>query len=216
MALDVAELAARLGSFGVVPVVTIDDAGDGPGLAEALIAGGLPVVEVTFRTAAAAGAIAAIRAAHPDVLLGAGTVLDPAAVERARDAGASFIVAPGYNAAVVARSRELGLPMIPGTLTPTEIERAVADGVTLVKLFPAEAAGGVAYLKAIAAPYRAVRFMPTGGVSPANLAAYLALPAVVACGGTWIAPPDAIREHRWADITAAATAARSIVVTARG
>jgi 2-dehydro-3-deoxyphosphogluconate aldolase / (4S)-4-hydroxy-2-oxoglutarate aldolase len=148
--------------------------------------------------------------------VGAGTVLDPATVDRARDAGASFIVAPGYNATVLARSAALGLPMIPGALTPTEIERALSDGVTLVKVFPAEAAGGVPYLRAIAAPYRAARFMPTGGVTTANLASYLSVPAVVACGGTWIAPADTIRAHDWPAITTASREARAIVTAARG
>ncbi len=147
--------------------------------------------------------------------MGAGTVLDAPTVDRAAAAGAQFIVAPGYNATVVARARELGLAVIPGAVTPTEIERALADGIALVKFFPAEAAGGVPYLRAVSAPYRTARFMPTGGVTPANLATYLALPSVVACGGTWIAPADAIRDHRWADITASAAEACAIVAALR-
>jgi 2-dehydro-3-deoxyphosphogluconate aldolase/(4S)-4-hydroxy-2-oxoglutarate aldolase len=214
--MDIAALTARLEVLRVVPVVSVESAADAPGLAAALADGGLPVVEITFRTPAAADAIAAARAARPDVLVGAGTVLDAATVERAAAAGAQFIVAPGYDASVLARAHEIGLPMIPGALTPTEIERALADGITLVKFFPAEAAGGVRYLKAVSAPFAAVRFMPTGGVTPANLRDYLALPSVAACGGTWIAPADAIREHRWPDIEAAAADARAIATGTGG
>ncbi len=208
--MQVEAFAARLAEVRVVPVVTIDDAADAVGLAEALAQGGLPMAEVTFRTAAAADAIAAIRAARPDALVGAGTVLDPATVDRAVDAGAEFIVAPGFGPAVVARAAERGVAMLPGVATPTDIEMALAAGLSLVKFFPAEASGGVGYIRAIAAPYREVRFVPTGGVTAANLAAYLALPAVVACGGTWIAPPDAIRNHRWEAIGAAAAEAVAI------
>ncbi len=208
--MDIASLSRRLAELRVVPVVSINDAADAVGLAEALRDGGLPMVEVTFRTAAAADAIARIRAACPDVLVGAGTVLDAPTVDRAVEAGAEFIVAPGFGTAVLARAAELRVAMLPGAVTPTEIEMALAAGIRLVKFFPAEAAGGVRYIKAVAAPYREVRFVPTGGVTAANLAEYLGVPAVVACGGTWIAPPDAIREHRWEAIASAAAEAVSI------
>jgi 2-dehydro-3-deoxyphosphogluconate aldolase/(4S)-4-hydroxy-2-oxoglutarate aldolase len=132
-------------------------------------------------------------------------------VDRAVDAGAEFIVAPGFSPAVVARAGERGVAMIPGVATPTDIEMALAAGIRLVKFFPAEAAGGVRYIKAVAAPYRGVRFVPTGGVTPANLAEYLAVPAVAACGGTWIAPADAIRGHRWDEISRSAAEAMAIV-----
>ena len=214
--MDIETLTGRLGALGVIPVVSLEVAGDGPGLATALADGGLPIVEVTFRTDAAAAAISAIRDARPDVLVGAGTVLDAATVDRAAAAGAAFIVAPGYSDAVVERSRARGLAMIPGAVTPTEIDRALAAGIRLVKFFPAEAAGGVRYLRAVSAPYRAVRFVPTGGVTAANLADYLAVPSVTAVGGTWIAPADAIREHRWDEIRAAAAAASAIVAGLRG
>ena len=213
--MDIETLTGRLGALGVIPVVSLEVAGDGPGLATALADGGLPIVEVTFRTDAAAAAISAIRDARPDVLVGAGTVLDAATVDRAAAAGAAFIVAPGFSDAVVERSRARGLAMIPGAVTPTEIERALAAGIRLVKFFPAEAAGGVRYLRAVSAPYRAVRFVPTGGVTAANLADYLAVPSVTAVGGTWIAPADAIREHRWDGIRAAAAAASAIVAGLR-
>ena len=209
------ELAIRLRAWGVVPVVTIDDAAHAVPLATALAEGGLPVIEVTFRTPAAADAIAAIRAALPDVLVGAGTVLDAATVDRALLAGASFVVAPGLNPSVVERTTLHGVPMIPGAVTPTEIERALALGIELVKFFPAEAAGGTRYLHAVSAPYRTARFMPTGGVNPGNLAGYLALPCVIACGGTWLAPADAVREGRWEAIREAAAEAVAIVASAR-
>lgn len=216
--MDARELSARLGAWGVVPVVSIEDAADAVPLARALAEGGLPVIEVTFRTPAAAEAIAAIRAALPDVLVGAGTVLDAETVERALLAGAAFIVAPGLNPSVVERTTLRGVPMIPGAVTPTEIERALALGLELVKFFPAEAAGGAKYLRAVSAPYRAVRFMPTGGVNPGNLAEYLALPSVVACGGTWLAPADVVRAGGWEAIREAAAEAARIarsVTTAR-
>ena len=210
------EAGARLGAAGVVPVITIDDASHAPGLGEALLAGGLPVAEVTFRTDAAAEAIAAMRSATPGVLVGAGTVLDPGTVDRALDAGAGFIVAPGLNPAVVARCQERNVAVIPGVATPTEIEAALALGCRLLKLFPAEALGGLRYLEAIAAPYRGVRFVPTGGIGPANLAGWLSNPAVVACGGSWIATADDIRAGRWDEVTAKAADAMAIAASARG
>lgn len=207
------QLAERLDELRVVPVVTIDDARDAAGLGGALAAGGLPLAEITFRTDAAAESISAIRKSHPDVLVGAGTVLDPDTVDVALAAGAGFIVAPGFNAAVVDRCIERGVAVIPGVVTPTEIEAALARGVRLVKFFPAEAAGGTRYLKAVAAPYRLVRFVPTGGVSPANLREYLELPNVTACGGSWIATAEAIRANRWQEISRLAAEA---VAVARG
>jgi 2-dehydro-3-deoxyphosphogluconate aldolase/(4S)-4-hydroxy-2-oxoglutarate aldolase len=210
------EAGARLGAAGVVPVITIDDASQAPGLGGALLAGGLPVAEVTFRTDAAAEAIAAMRSATPGVLVGAGTVLDPGTVDRALDAGAGFIVAPGLSPAVVARCQERNVAVIPGVATPTEIEAALALGCRLLKLFPAEALGGLRYLEAIAAPYRGVRFVPTGGIGPANLAGWLSNPAVVACGGSWIATADDIRAGRWDEVTAKAADTMAIAASARG
>jgi len=212
--MDIGSLAARLAELRVVPVVSIDDATDAVALADALAEGGLPLVEVTFRTDAAAEAIGRIRAACPEVLVGAGTVLDAATVDRAVDAGAEFIVAPGFSPAVVRRAAERGVAMLPGVVTPTDIEMALAVGIRLVKFFPAEAAGGVRYIKAVSAPYRGVRFVPTGGVTPANLAEYLAVPSVAACGGTWIATADAIAAHRWDDISLAAAEAVAIARSA--
>ena len=212
--MDIAALAARLAELRVVPVVSIDDADDAVGLADALAEGGLPIIEVTFRTDAAADAIGRIRTGCPDVLVGAGTVLDPATLDRALDAGAEFIVAPGFSPAVVAHAARRGVAMLPGAVTPTEIEMALAAGLRLLKFFPAEASGGVGYIKAVAAPYRGVRFVPTGGVTAGNLGEYLAVPAVAACGGTWIASSDAIRAHRWDDIASAAAEAMAIARSA--
>ena len=169
-AVRIEEVEVALGAAGVVPVITIDDAAQAPGLGAALLAGGLPVAEITFRTDAAAEAIAALRAAVPGVLVGAGTVLDAETVDRALGAGAEFVVAPGLSPAVVERCRERDVAVIPGVATPTEIEAALALGLRLLKLFPAEALGGTRYLDAIVAPYRGVRFVPTGGIGPANLA----------------------------------------------
>jgi len=211
--MDAAAFALRLTELRLVPVVTIDAAADAAGLAGALAAGGLPIAEITFRTDAAAEAIGAIRAARPDVLVGAGTVLDAATVDRALDAGAEFIVAPGLNTSMVQRCLERGVAVVPGVATPTDIEAALALGLRLLKFFPAEALGGPAYLSAMSAPYRGLRFMPTGGINPGNLASYVALPSVIAVGGTWIATADAIRNQRWDEITGLATEAVRISQT---
>jgi 2-dehydro-3-deoxyphosphogluconate aldolase/(4S)-4-hydroxy-2-oxoglutarate aldolase len=207
--LDAPTFAARLAELRVVPVVTIDDVAAAAGLAGALADGGLPIAEITFRTDAAAGAIAAIRAGRPDVLVGAGTVLDAATVDRALDAGAQFVVAPGFNPAMVTCALSHGVAVVPGVVTPSEIEAAMSLGLRLLKFFPAEASGGPAYLSAIRATYPTVRFMPTGGVNVANLASYLALPNVIAAGGTWIATAEAIRNQRWAEISGLAAEARA-------
>ncbi len=199
--MNAGELALRLRELRVVPVVTIDDAATAAGVAAALADGGLPLVEVTFRTDAAANAIRAIREARPDVLVGAGTVLDVATVDAALEAGAEFIVAPGLNPTVVDRCIARGVAVIPGAVTPTEIEDALARGIRLVKFFPSEALGGTRYLAAVAPPYRSMRFLPTGGVTLANLAQYLALPQVTACGGSWLATGEAIRSGRYEEIT---------------
>jgi 2-dehydro-3-deoxyphosphogluconate aldolase/(4S)-4-hydroxy-2-oxoglutarate aldolase len=207
--LDAPTLAARLAELRVVPVVTIDDVADAAGLAGALADGGLPIAEITFRTDAAAEAIAAIRAARPDVLVGAGTVLDAATVDRALEAGAQFVVAPGFNPAMVTYALSHGVAVVPGVVTPSEVEAAMSLGLRLLKFFPAEASGGPAYLSAIRATYPTVRFMPTGGVNVSNLASYLALPNVIAAGGTWIATAEAIRNQRWAEISGLAAEARA-------
>ncbi|WP_420120160.1 bifunctional 4-hydroxy-2-oxoglutarate aldolase/2-dehydro-3-deoxy-phosphogluconate aldolase [Nakamurella sp.] len=210
-----AVLDNRLRAIGVVPVVTIRDAADAPALGAALIAGGLPVAEITFRTDAAAAAIAALRDTVPDVLVGAGTVLDVSTLRRAATAGAAFAVTPGFNPVVVDAGRELGLPVIPGISSPTDIEAALARDIRLVKFFPAEAAGGLAFLKAVAGPYRDVSFMPTGGITPANLPDYLAQPFVAACGGSWIATEKDITDKRFDAVAAAAATAAALVARVR-
>jgi 2-dehydro-3-deoxyphosphogluconate aldolase/(4S)-4-hydroxy-2-oxoglutarate aldolase len=188
-----ADMVARLEKLRIVPIIVIDDPDDAEPLARAIRDGGLPCAEVTFRTAAAAEALRRIADGFPDLLLGAGTVLRPDQVDAARDAGARFIVTPGLNPRVVERCQELGVPIFPGVCTPTDIETAMELGLDTLKLFPAEPIGGVAYLKAISGPYRGVRFIPTGGVDAGNLAGWLALPQVVACGGSWLARADRIR-----------------------
>lgn len=177
-----------LGRYRLVPVIALQDAEDAGPLAEALVAGGLPVAEVTFRTDAAAASIRAM-ADRGDILVGAGTVLTTEQVDQARDAGAAFIVSPGLNPVVVERCFHVGLPICPGVATPTDIEMAMGLGLEVVKFFPAEAFGGIATLKAIAAPYGSMRFMPTGGIGPDNLKDYLAFDRVVACGGSWMVKP---------------------------
>lgn len=189
----------------VIPVVEISDSADAAGLAAALADGGLPVVEVTLRTSAAVDAIARIRAAVPEMAIGAGTVLDAAAAEAAAGAGADFLVAPGYSPAVGRRAAELGIPLIPGAATASEVENTRADGFRTLKFFPAVPAGGIPLLTALTAPYRDVRFMPTGGIRQETLADWLAVPAVAACGGTWIAPAELIERGDWDAIRTRAT-----------
>jgi 2-dehydro-3-deoxyphosphogluconate aldolase / (4S)-4-hydroxy-2-oxoglutarate aldolase len=187
------DLSRRLREVRVVPVIVIDDADAAIPLAAALQQGGLPCAEVTFRTAGAAEALRRMAGEFPEMLIGAGTVLTPAQAAEARDAGAKFVVAPGFNPRVVDYCLENEIAVCPGVCTPSEVEAALEKGLSLLKFFPAEPAGGVKYLKAIAAPYTDVQFMPTGGVGPDNLAQYLAFDRVVACGGSWMAPAEWIR-----------------------
>jgi 2-dehydro-3-deoxyphosphogluconate aldolase/(4S)-4-hydroxy-2-oxoglutarate aldolase len=204
-----------LSELRVIPVVEIPRADDAVPLARALLEAGLPCAEITFRTEWAAEAIAAIAAEVPEVTVGAGTVLSVAQAERALAAGARFLVAPGYDPAVVAFAAEAGVPMLPGVCTPTEITVALSQGFSVLKFFPAEAAGGVAYLRAIAAPYRDVRFVPTGGISADNLAAYLEVPQTIACGGSWMVKKDLIAAGEFARIRDLCAAAVAIARRAR-
>ena len=173
--------------MGVVPVVAIAVADDAPKLGAALTEGGLPCVEITFRTPAAAAAIRTLSATYPKMLIGAGTVLTVVQAQTAADAGAKFIVTPGFDNNVVDWCLENRVPIAPGVMTPTDINAALSRGLTVLKFFPAEAAGGIDTLKAISAPYGKAKFIPTGGINPTNLSAYLSLPAVLACGGSWLA-----------------------------
>ncbi|MFJ1511250.1 bifunctional 4-hydroxy-2-oxoglutarate aldolase/2-dehydro-3-deoxy-phosphogluconate aldolase [Cellulosimicrobium funkei] len=185
----------------VVPVVVVDDAAQGVLVASALRDGGLPVAEVTFRTAGARAAIEAIAREVPDVLVGAGTVVTAAQVDEAVDAGARFLVSPGLSAGVVRRAQELGVPVVPGVATPSDVIAALDLGLDVVKLFPANVVGGPAAVKAFSAPFPGLRFVPTGGVSAANLLDYLALPAVLAAGGSWMVDAALVRAGDTAEIT---------------
>jgi len=201
---DTLDLAAH---GPVIPVIVIDDAADAVPLARALVEGGVRVLEVTLRTPAALAAIAAIAREVPDAIVGAGTVCSAADARAALDAGAQFAVSPGYTADLGAACRRIGLALLPGAVTASEVMVAMADGLQFVKFFPAEAAGGVALLKSLAGPFPGMRFCPTGGLTPANAPAYLALPNVVVCGGSWLTPADALRAGDWARITQLARAA---------
>lgn len=191
----------KLSMAGLVPVIKVDQAQDAVPLCKALADGGLPVAEITFRTAAAEEAIRLVHEALPEVLLGAGTVLSIEQADRAMAAGAGYIVSPGFNPAVVKHCLDKGYPVLPGVSSPSEIEQALSLGVKTVKFFPAEALGGVAMIKALAAPYGEIRFVPTGGINEKNLTEYLLLPQVLACGGSWMVPSDAIKQGDWARIT---------------
>ena len=187
----------------VVPAATVNDVEDGVPLAEALLAGGLNILEITFRTAAAAEAIARIAKSVPEMFIGAGTVLTEEQLQQAIDAGIRFGVAPGLNEALVERAASAGVPMVPGVATPTEIDRAILAGCRLLKFFPAEALGGVPMLKALAGPYgpTGVQFVPTGGVNAANARGYLDMNVVAAVGGSWMVKTDLIDAKRWDAIT---------------
>lgn len=196
-------LVTQLSDKRIIPVVALDSPDQAVPLAQALVEGGIPTIEVTFRTKAAAQAIAAITEALPEVLVGAGTVLSPESLQAAVTAGARFAVAPGFNPRVVAAARELGIPFIPGVATPSEIEAALDHDCKILKFFPATALGGVKALKAIAAPYRhtGVKFIPTGGINLENLDEWLALDSVIAVGGTWLAKQKDITDGCWGEIT---------------
>ena len=201
-----------LGKQLLVPVIKLESADSATPLAETLLANGLPVAEVTFRTAAAGQSIRNISRDVPDVLLGAGTVLTVDQVKEAVDAGAAFIVTPGFNPAVVDYCVKQQIPITPGINNPTGVEAALARGLSVVKFFPAEASGGVTMLKAMSAPYGDVRYVPTGGIGAANLGDYLALPAVLAVGGSWMVPSDRISAG---DFEAVARLVREAVNLAR-
>lgn len=192
-----ARVLERLRALRVVPVVELPSAEDAVPLAGALITAGLPCAEITFRTGAAQAGLAAIRERFPELLLGAGTVLSTDQLDAAVACGVDFVVSPGLNEALVEDCRSRGVPVLPGVCTPTDIERARALGVDLVKFFPAEAIGGTALLHALCGPYREMLFVPTGGVNAGNLASYLAIGQVVACGGSWMVKPDLVRAGRF-------------------
>ena len=191
----------NISAIGIVPVIKINDAKDAVPLAKALYDGGLPAAEVTFRTACAKDAIALIAKELPEMLVGAGTVLTPQQADDAMQAGAKFIVSPGLNPTVVRHCVQKGYPIVPGCSNPSDIEQAIELGLDVVKFFPAEQAGGINMIKAMAAPYTGIRFMPTGGIGPHNLMEYLSFPKVIACGGSWMVKEDLISEGRFDEIT---------------
>lgn len=190
--MDVKEMNKKIYSLGIVPVVKLDDAADSVPLCRALIAGGLPVAEITFRTDAAEESIRLAAKEFPDMLVGAGTVLTIEQADRAVAAGAKFIVTPGFNPKVVAHCIEKGYPVYPGCPTSSDMEAALEMGLEVVKFFPAEAMGGLKVIKAVCAPYTKLRFMPTGGVNENNLLDYLGFDKIVACGGSWMVDAKAI------------------------
>jgi 2-dehydro-3-deoxyphosphogluconate aldolase/(4S)-4-hydroxy-2-oxoglutarate aldolase len=194
----------------VMPVVVVEDVASAVPLARALVAGGLPAVELTLRTPAALEAIRAIAGEVPEILVGAGTVLSPGQAKEAADAGARFLVSPGATPGLLAGMADTGLPFLPGTATVSEVLAALEAGLTEMKFFPAEASGGVAFLKSVAGPVPAARFCPTGGITAANATTYLALPNVGCVGGTWITPADAVASADWARVEALARAAASL------
>ena len=206
----------QLETAGVVPVVVIEDPADAPALVGALKEGGLPVAEITLRTEAAMEAIRAASNAHPDVLIGAGSVLLPDQVYPVADAGARFVVSPGIDEDVVERTRARGILSLPGCATASDVMRARKLGLDTVKYFPAELSGGLAMIKAIAAPFPGLRFVPTGGVSTGNLEDYLRDPLILAVGGSWMVKPHVARARDWGSITKMTREAVAIVRRTRG
>ena len=195
------QISEQIFKIGIIPVIAIDDAEKAVPLAKALVKGGLPAAEVTFRTAAAEEAIRRIVAEVPDMLVGAGTVLTKEQADRAIAAGSQFIVSPGFNPEITRYVLDKGVAMMPGTATPGEMEQAMSMGLDVVKFFPAEQNGGVAKLKALAGPYTNLRWMPTGGVNTKNMMDYLGFDRIIACGGTWMVKKDLIEGEQWDEIT---------------
>ncbi len=206
------DMLKQLSLAGLVPVIKVKHAEDAVPLCRALKAGGLPVAEITFRTDAAEEAIRLVHEALPDVLLGAGTVLTTEQADRAWNAGAGYIVSPGLNPVVVKHCVEKGYPVLPGCGNPSDIEAALSLGLKTVKFFPAEALGGLKLIKAMAAPYGDVKFVPTGGINEKNLPEYLAFPKIAACGGSWMVPDDAVENKDWDRIEALARQAVNVML----
>lgn len=206
----------KLSNLKILPVIKIENTKQAVPLAHALRKGGLPAAEITFRTAAAEEVILCLSQQEPDILIAAGTVLDVDTAQRATKAGAKAIVSPGLNPDVVDWCLENDITVIPGCFTPSEVEWCIRKGLTSVKLFPAEVAGGIKMLKSLAGPYPNMRFMPTGGITAENVGTYLKLPNVFCCGGSWIAPADRIAQECYTDITFAAAQAISSIQDLKG
>lgn len=207
--------AERFAELGVVPVVVLEDAKDAAPLAKALVEGGLPCAEVTFRTAAAEESIRIMASEYPDMFVGAGTVLTIDQVDRAVAAGAKFIVSPGFDPEIVDYCLSKDIPVFPGVITPSEVAQAVKRGLKVVKFFPAEQFGGVATIKAMAAPYVGLKFMPTGGVNAKNLENYLSCDKIVACGGSWMVKGDLVKAGKFDEIKALTEEAVKLVAEIR-
>lgn len=207
------DMITTLEGAGIVPVIVIEDEKKAVPLARALVSGGLPVIEITFRTSAAAAAIAAIRSEVPEAVVGAGTILSVSQLESAKAAGAVFGVAPGFDPVVVSAAAAAGFPFCPGVATASELSQALSAGCKMVKFFPAEAAGGVGMIRNLLGAFRftGVKFMPTGGVKPDNVENYLSVPEVICCGGTWIVPKDALAVDDYATIGSLASEASALV-----
>lgn len=203
-------LNQRLSEIKVVPVIAIEDANKAAKLAQVLIENGLPCAEVTFRTEQAAQAIRNMRDAYPEMLIGAGTVLNSHQVDQAIDAGVDFIVSPGFNPTTVKYCQQRGVAIVPGVNNPSLVEQAMEMGLTTLKFFPAEPSGGTAMLKALSAVYP-VKFMPTGGVSPSNVNDYLAISSVLACGGTWMVPSQLIDNEQWDELASLVAQVATII-----
>ncbi len=209
-------VAEKIQELGVVPVVVLNDAKDAAPLAKALCEGGLPCAEVTFRTDAAEESIKLMAKEYPEMFIGAGTVLTTEQVDRAVAAGAKFIVSPGFDPEIVDYCLEKGIPVFPGCITPSEVAQAVKRGLKIVKFFPAEQFGGVATIKALAAPYTGVKFMPTGGVNAKNLESYLSCDKIVACGGSWMVKGDLVKAGEFDKIRELTAEAVALVKQIRG
>jgi 2-dehydro-3-deoxyphosphogluconate aldolase/(4S)-4-hydroxy-2-oxoglutarate aldolase len=211
--MNIEELQKKMWSTGVVPVIAIESPDLALPMADALIEGGLPVAEITFRTEAAADVIALLKKERPGLFLGAGTILSVDNLVKAKECGALFGVSPGLNPEIAEKARELGFPFFPGVMTPSEVERGLSFGTKILKFFPAEASGGIKMLKAVSAPYGhlGVTFIPTGGVSMKNLEEYLSMDQVLVVGGTWIAKKDAISAKKWDEIRSNAAEAMKVV-----
>lgn len=194
-------LDQQLSDLKVIPVIALNKVEHAVPLAKALMENGMPCAEITFRTEAAVGAIKAIREAYPEMLIGAGTILTPEQVDQAIDAGVDFIVSPGLNPTTVKYCQQKNMPIVPGVNNPSLVEQAMELGLKTLKFFPAEPSGGVGMLKALTAVYP-VKFMPTGGVSLSNIDNYLSIPAVLACGGTWMVPTNLIDNEKWDELGA--------------
>ncbi len=194
------EYYEQLKAARVIPVIQLDRKEDALPLAETMITNGMNIAEVTLRSDAALDAMEAMAKAFPEMLMIAGTVLNPAQVDQAINAGANMVVSPGFNPTTVAYCVDKKIDIIPGVMTPGEMEQAMMHGLRMVKFFPAEASGGVNFLKAISAPYRNLEFMPTGGINPNNVSEYLALPQVVCCGGSWMVKPELVKSQNWDEI----------------